>query len=182
MTSKSKWEQDHSKTLEKTTLHKGRILEFCLEKVKIDEKIKTYEIVHHPGACVIIPIDDKGDIVLVKQFRRGAKKILLELPAGTLHIGEDIMDCAQRELQEEIGMKAEVLEPFGSFYSTPGFCDEFLHLIVARNLTISSLPKDEDEHIDTVTLPILEVKKMVFENQIQDAKTIIGILKYLCAY
>ncbi|MBS0626251.1 MAG: NUDIX hydrolase [Verrucomicrobia bacterium] len=158
--------------------YKGRIINLRLDTYQFGERPKIAEIVEHPGAVTIIPVDSEGRIILVRQWRRAAKEILYELPAGTLEAGEEPIVCAQRELQEEIGFKAKKIVPLGGFYTAPGFCSEFLYLFLAEDLFPSQLPPDDDESIELAFVPIEEALDMIRQNQLRDAKTVAGILRY----
>jgi ADP-ribose pyrophosphatase len=162
-------------------IYKGRIVNLKLDTYKLGDRTKVAEIIHHSGAVVMIPIDEEGRILLVQQWRRAVGEITIELPAGTLEINEHPLDCAKRELQEEIGFAAKKITPLGGFYTAPGFCDEYLHLFLAEQLHPSPLEPDEDEMIDVLPVTIKEAKDMIEHNEIRDAKTILGILRYLCA-
>jgi ADP-ribose pyrophosphatase len=139
---------------------------------------KTYDVIHHPGATVIIPIDSKGRLIMIRQWRPAIQRIILELPAGTLETGESPLACAKREIREETGFAAGTIKGLGSFYSCPGFCDEILHLFVATELTKSPLPKDEDEEIKVVSIPLIQTLRLIEKGEIIDAKSIVGILRY----
>lgn len=161
-------------------VYEGRIVQLKLETYQFDTRKKVAEIVQHPGAVVILPIDPEGRILLVRQWRRAVGKIILELPAGTLEPGEEPIECAKRELQEETGFACEKITPLGGFYSAPGFCSEFLHLFLAEHLYCAPLPPDDDEMIEIIPVTIKEAREMIVKNQIQDAKSIAGILRFLC--
>jgi ADP-ribose diphosphatase len=164
---------------EKKQIYKGKIISLRADTLKsLGRPSHTWDIVEHPGAVVIVPITDEGDILLVKQWRRAAEKILLELPAGTLENGEPPLLCAQRELQEETGYRAHELIPMGGFFSAPGFCTEYLHLFLAKGLYPSPLPHDDNEAIDLVKMPLAQALEMIDAYQFLDAKTIAGILLY----
>lgn len=173
-----KEKEKHALT-ETRQIYKGRILELKLETYQFEQSKKVAEIVVHPGAVVIVPIDPQGRILLVQQWRRAVADILLELPAGTLEKGELPIDCAKRELQEETGFAAKKMTPMGGFFSAPGFCTEYLHLFLAEDLIPSPLEPDDDEMIDLVPVSIQEAKQMIERNQICDAKSVAGLLRYL---
>lgn len=156
----------------------GRVINLRLNSYLFDEKPKIFEIVEHPGAAVIVPIDESGKIILVRQWRRAAEEILIELPAGMLEKEEEPIVCAQRELQEETGFGAHKFTSLGGFYSAPGFCNEFLHLFLAEDLYSAPLPPDENESIDLLLLSLEEILELIRQNQILDAKTVAGILRY----
>jgi ADP-ribose pyrophosphatase len=136
------------------------------------------EIVEHPGAVVMIPVDQSGRLLLVRQWRRPAQQILFELPAGKLEKGEEPSNCAQRELQEEIGYFSNKLTPMGGFFTAPGFCNEYLHLFLAEELQESQLAPDEHEHIEIIPKSLEDALDMIEQGQICDAKTIVGITLY----
>ena len=160
-------------------VHQGKVISLRLDTYKIGDHTKVYEIIHHPGAVVLIPIDSKGRLLLVRQWRRAIQRYALELPAGTLDIsGEDPLHCAQRELREETGFRAEKLTSLKGFYCTPGFCDEYLHLFLAEDLIHDPLPQDDDEDIELITMELPAALHAIEEGEIFDAKSIVGILRY----
>jgi ADP-ribose pyrophosphatase len=159
-------------------IYQGRVIGLCLDTYRIHDQMRVYEIIHHPGAIVIVPVDSKGRIYLVQQWRRAVGQIMTELPAGTLEEGEEPLACAQRELQEEIGFSARKMTSMMGFYSAPGFCDEYLHLFLAEDLIASRLPADDDEGIDVISLSLPEALQKIEQGQIIDAKSIAGILRY----
>ncbi len=168
-----------SKSLEKSLqIHRGQTLSFRLDTYRIGSHTKTFEIVEHPGASVILAIDAAGQILLVRQWRRAVGKILLELPAGTLDPNEDPLSCAERELREETGFRANAIEPLLGFYPAPGFCTEYLHLFLARDLVLDPLPPDADEQIDVISVPLDKALEMIGQKMICDAKSIAGILYF----
>ena len=157
----------------------GKYLKVRRDTIDIPNRpVKTWDIVVTSGAVAIIPIDSQGRIVLVEQWRRAIDRITLELPAGMLDPGESPQECAQRELQEETGLKAGSLKPFGGCFSSPGSMTEYIHLYLGRDLTESPLNADDTDLIDVRTLSLNEAQKMIENGQICDAKTIIGILRY----
>ncbi|NWJ94426.1 MAG: NUDIX hydrolase [Chloroflexi bacterium] len=160
-------------------IYQGRAISIRVDTITTPDGL-TYqrEIVEHPGAVVMIPVDQAGRILLVRQWRRAAQQILLELPAGTLERGEEPIACAQRELQEEIGYAADKITPLGGFFSAPGFCNEYLHLFLAEELQEKPLAADEDEHIEVVSKTMAEALAMIEQGLICDAKTIAGISRY----
>ena len=144
-----------------------------------DGSLMKWDIVTHPGAVVLIPITSTNEIIFVKQWRRAVGKPLIELPAGTLELGEPPAVCAGRELQEETGFRAKEIIPLGGFYSAPGFCTEYLHLFLARDLIPDPLPPDEDEAIDLLFLSLEAAEEMIESGEICDAKTLAGIHRYV---
>lgn len=162
-------------------IYQGKTVQLKLDTYELEYGKKVVEIIEHPGAVVILPIDPQGNILLVKQWRRAVGEILLELPAGTLEDNESPIDCAKRELQEETGFGAQKMTAYGGFFAAPGYSDEFLHLFLAENLYLAPLPPDQDEMIDLVVLTKEEAKQKIMSNEIHDAKTVAGIMRYLCA-
>ena len=133
-------------------------------------------VVEFGESVVIAPLDDRGRVYLVRQYRHPLGKRLLELPAGGIHPGETPAQAAQRELREEVGVAAGTLERLGGFYSAPGFCDEFLHFFVARDLRADPLPPDDDEEIEVVRTPLGQVDGLIRSAGIEDAKSIAGLM------
>lgn len=165
------------KTLSSTYIYQGKIINLRQDKVKLPDGRETVrEIVEHPGAVVILAITEKKEIVMVRQFRKAADKVLLELPAGKIEAGEDLKDCALRELEEETGYYPRKIKRLITFFSTPGFCNEKLTLFLAEYLEKRNKNEDADEFIEVELVKTNEALKLVQENIIKDAKTIIGIL------
>lgn len=152
---------------------------FDVEAIKIElpnNKKHTYNLVRHADSVTILPVDEQGGIHWVRQYRVGAEIELLELPAGVMDAGESPLECAQRETQEEIGMKAAELLPLGSFYLAPGYCSEVNHAFLARGLSQSQLSLDEDEFIEIQLLSVEDSYQMAQEGKIKDAKSLAALL------
>ena len=159
------------------TVYSGRIIDARVDTILMSDGSQIVrEVIHHPGAVAIVPIDDDDNVLMVRQYRYAAGQSLLEIPAGVLEEGESPDDTAQRELQEEIGFASRNLRAIGGLYSSPGFCDEFLYLYVARDLIASSLPADDDEDISVESIPISRIDRLIRVGEIQDAKTVAGLL------
>jgi ADP-ribose pyrophosphatase len=135
------------------------------------------EIVQHPGAVAIVAVDDEGCVTFVRQMREAARKPLLELPAGTLERGEEPITTARRELEEEAGLTGGEWRQLAAFYSTPGFCNEWMVVYAAENVTRGEAHPDDSEAIELVRVPVGEVESLLGE--IEDAKTLAGLLLYL---
>ena len=142
-------------------------------------KTARREVVEHRPSVVVVPVDSNGEMVLVRQFRYPVGETLLEAPAGNIEDGELPEECAQRELQEEIGYRAESLERLGSFWMSPGYCTELMHAFVARGLSPSSLDPDDDENIEVVRRSLSEARAMIERGEVRDAKTI-AALSMMC--
>lgn len=161
-------------------LHKGRIITLVQDEVFYDngQEAKVFDMVLHPGAVAMLPINSKGELILVKQWRHAAKKILFELPAGTLEPNEDPINCAQRELREETGYEAKEITLLNSFFTAPGFCNEYIYLYLAKNLHLNPLIGDDSDEIDLITTSLEQAICLIKERKIIDAKTIAGIYFY----
>lgn len=134
------------------------------------------EVVRHPGGVGVIALDDEGYAYLVKQFRYPFMKITLEIPAGKLDAGEDPKTAGERELMEETGLIASRIEKLGSFYASPGFCDEEIHVYMATGLIQGTARPDEGEFVECEKIHISDLVKMVEQGEIKDGKTVIAIL------
>lgn len=157
-------------------IFKGRIIKVRVDTVELpDGRESTREIVEHNGAVAIIALDEHQQLKMVRQYRKPVEKALLEIPAGTMEPGEDPLDCARRELEEETGFKAEQWEKIVSYYSAPGFSDEELHVYLAQGLHAGIAKPDGDEFLELVELPLAQAYDMIFQGQINDGKSIIGI-------
>jgi len=159
-------------------LYQGRLFSVHREKLAFADHTHNWDFVRHPGAVAAVPITAEGRLILIQQWRRAIGQVIYELPAGVLEKGESPLQTVDRELQEEIGYKASKIIDLGGFYSTPGFCNEYIHLFVAKELTQSSLPGDLHEAIDIVEMDLQEALKLIDSNQIVDMKTIAGLLRY----
>jgi ADP-ribose pyrophosphatase len=162
----------NQKTLLRTKLFNVEAIEMELP----NQKHHTYNLVRHADSVTILPVDEQGRIQWGHQYRVGAGMELLELPAGVIDDGESPLECAQRETQEEIGMKAGELLPLGSYYLAPGYCSEVNHAFLARRLSRSQLSMDEDEFIDIQIIPVSESYQMAREGKIKDAKSLAALL------
>jgi len=162
------------------TVYDGKLIKVVKEIVRLpDGRERPREIVRHPGAVALVPVDDEGRLVLVRQYRRAAGKVLLEIPAGTREPEEDAETCARRELREEVGYNANNVERMGGFYSAPGFCTEFLDCYLLTDLTEGRDDADDDEEIEVVRLSADEALDAIHKGEICDAKSICGILMWL---
>ncbi|NLO89673.1 MAG: NUDIX hydrolase [Clostridia bacterium] len=168
------------KRIDTRTIYNGRIVNLRVDTVMLPNGRNTQrEIVEHPGAVAIVPVLSNGNIVLVKQYRAAVGKVLLELPAGTLEKGEDPHECALRELEEETGLSAGKMKQLVTFYPSPGFCSETIHVFVASELTKTQSSPDPDEFLRVVKLEISEILDRINTGEIEDGKTLVGILCYL---
>lgn len=166
-------------TISTKTLHVGKNFSFKTDTVKLPNGTETIrDTVDHPGAVAIVPVHD-GEMVLIRQYRYATRSELLEIPAGTLEIGEDPYACAVRELQEETGYAASDWNKLLSAYVAPGYSNEMIHIYVAEGLTPVGANPEEDESINVEKYSFEKVLEMIEYNEIKDAKTISGVLAYL---
>lgn len=138
-------------------------------------KTGLYDIVVHNGAVAMLPLDAQGRIHFVRQFRPSTGKHILEIPAGTLEVGEEPSACAQRELREEIGMAAGRLTPLSDFYLAPGYSTERMYVFLAEDLTPEALPPDEDEFLKVEKLSIEEAFAAIHTGAIEEAKSMLAL-------
>ncbi|QGQ47105.1 NUDIX hydrolase [Metabacillus sediminilitoris] len=161
-------------TISSKEIFKGRVIDLFVEEVKLPNgKTSTREIVKHPGAVAVIAITSENKILMVEQFRKPLGRTLVEIPAGKLEKGEEPEATAKRELQEETGYTCGELRPLISFYTSPGFADELVHLFIAENLEKLTVAAelDEDEFLDVMEVTLDEALEMIQNKRIYDAKT-----------
>jgi ADP-ribose pyrophosphatase len=162
--------------LESIEIFHGRIFDVTVDTVREGDQTYSREVVHHPGSAVIIPIFEDGTVALVRQYRHPALRYLLEAPAGTLNRGERPETGAARELEEELGMIAGKLVKLSEFFVSPGFCEEKMWVYLATEMTETKQQLEEDEILDVVRLPLAQALEMITDGEIEDAKTIIGLM------
>src|SRR5262245_33394675 len=168
------------KVISQTIAYKGKKIEVREDRIVHDNgKGHVVELVVHPGAVCIVARPSPSEVLLIRQYRHATGKELLEIPAGTLNPGENPRDCALRELEEETGYRAGKMIERARFFTTPGFTTEFMYLYEATELTKTRINPDEDEVIEVVTVSRAEALRMVDDGRIQDAKSIIGLLRVL---
>jgi ADP-ribose pyrophosphatase len=165
------------KTLSSRLIHAGRNFDFLVDEVELPSgQVTQRDIVRHPGAVAIVPLLSDSKVVLIRQYRYATGKKLFEIPAGTLEKGEPPLECAARELREETGYEAEEIEPLLSCFMAPGYSDEVIYFFVAKGLRAVGDDPELDEDITLELHSLEEVRRMIAENVIEDAKTIVGIL------
>lgn len=154
----------------------GRVFDVTVDTVREHGQTYVRDVVHHPGSAVILPVFDDDTIALVRQYRHPAVKYLLELPAGTLNDRERPEAGAARELEEELGLVAGRMEKLSEFFISPGFLSEKMWLYLATDLRETQQRLEADEAIEVVRVSIDRALQMITDNEIEDAKTIIGLL------
>lgn len=168
----------HEETVARKTIYSGKIIDVYLDEVRLpDGKQAKREIVKHPGAVAVIPITNEGKIVMVRQFRKALERHLVEIPAGKLEKGEAPETTAKRELEEETGLECDSLTPIMSFYTSPGFADEIIHLYLAEGLRQleEKASLDEDEFVDVIEVTLEEAQQLIADQEIYDAKTVYAV-------
>ena len=169
-------QKEFPKILNSQRVFEGRVFNVTVDTVSEGELTYKREVVRHGGSAVIVPVHDDGTVVLVRQYRHPAVRYLLEAPAGTLAEGERPEVGAARELEEELGLLAARLEKLSEFFVSPGFLEEKMWVFLATELSEGTQRLDEDEVLDIVRLPIADALEMITSGEIQDAKTIIGLM------
>ncbi|MBC8032467.1 MAG: NUDIX hydrolase [Pyrinomonadaceae bacterium] len=167
---------EHPQILKSVEIFRGRVFEVTLDTIREGDTTYEREVVHHPGSAVIIPIFDDGTIALVRQYRHPAVRYLLEAPAGTLERGEAPEEGAARELEEELGFVAGRLEKLTEFFVSPGFCEEKMWVYLATEMTQTEQRLEDDEIVEVVRIPFSQALSMITTGEIDDAKTIIGVM------
>ena len=166
------------KTIKSEEVFSGRIISLHLQDVELPNgKQAKREITKHPGAVAVIAITDEKRIVLVEQYRKALERTIVEIPAGKLEKGEVPEICAKRELEEETGYECRTLELVTSFYTSPGFADEIVHVYLAKGLTKKedAASLDEDEFVNLEEITLEQAKEYIKEQKIFDAKTIFAV-------
>ena len=158
------------------TVHAGRVLTLNLERVTLPNgRVAELEIAHHPGGATIVAVDAQDRVCLLRQFRHAAGGWISELPAGKLDNREHPIECAQRELAEEVGMSARRWDPLGQFFSSPGVLTEIIHVFLARDLVPCTAAPEEHEVLEVKWVPVAEAFRLAGDGSLDDAKTIVGL-------
>ena len=165
------------RVLSSKRLYKGKVIQVKLDRIVEPGGVEaSREVVEHRGSVVIIPRLPGGRIVLVRQYRYAARQQLWELVAGSMEPGESVMRAARRELQEETGYRARTLKRLFSFYPSPGILTEQMHLVEARDLTLSEASPESDERIEVADFSRDQIAKLLRNKKIIDGKTLVGLL------
>jgi ADP-ribose pyrophosphatase len=162
-------------------VYKCRIFQVFEEEVTLPHgRVSRQSRIEHQPCIAVVPVDENGQIILIRQYRHAVGQFLLEIPAGGLDVGEEsIEDCVQRELAEEIGYQAKRLVKLFSGYLVPGYCDEYMHYYLALGLFPAPLPPDDDEDIESIRVSREDAGKMIKNGDICDSKTALGLLMAL---
>ncbi|HEX8557550.1 MAG TPA: NUDIX hydrolase [Pyrinomonadaceae bacterium] len=169
-------DKERPEVLSSEEVYAGRLISVVRDTVREDGKTYVREVVGHPGGAAAVPVFEDGTVVFVRQYRHPTRKYVLEIPAGKLDPGERPAETAARELEEELGLVAGRVEQLSEFYTTPGFCAERLWVFLATGLRETARRHEEDEIIEVVRMPFARALAMVAAGEIDDAKTIIGLL------
>ncbi len=164
------------KVISTETVYKGKVFDVMMAEICEGDAEYRREIVTHKGSAVIVPVFADKTVALVRQYRHPAGKYLLEVPAGSIDEGEDAATGARRELEEEIGVAAEKIEKLAEFYVSPGFLTEKMFVFLATDLTETQQNLDEDEIVEIERITFEQAFKMIKSGDIEDAKTIIGLI------
>jgi ADP-ribose pyrophosphatase len=157
-------------------IYTGHVVTLNIDTVKLPNGVTVdLEVVRHPGAAAMVPMKDDETVIMIRQFRHAAGGFIYEIPAGKLHPGEDPLDCAARELEEEIGYKAFSFVLLSRIFTAPGFTDEVIHIYQATGLRKGTQQLDRDEVLEVVELPLKEAIRKIEDGAIRDAKTIVGL-------
>ncbi len=162
------------KTLSSEKIFTGKVISLQVDEVELpDGNTSKREIIKHPGAVCIIALTDENKIVMVEQYRKALERSIVEIPAGKLEKGEEPLKTAERELEEETGYVCEKMDHLISFYTSPGFADELVHVFLAQHLSKkeNAASLDEDEFVEVLELTLEEAERYVQEGKIYDAKT-----------
>lgn len=167
----------HERIISEEQAWHGKFLDVRSAQVELPNgRVTSRDLVRHPGAAAVVALTETGKIVLVRQYRTAIDRVTVEIPAGKLDPGEDPLDCAKRELLEETGFSAGRIQYLTTIATTPGFCDEVIHVYMATGLTFNGANPDDDEFVNVDLVPLAELIDAVLDGKIEDAKTVVGAL------
>lgn len=164
------------KTLDTQRIYEGAIINLRRDKVTVENGTSYREIIEHNGGAVLAAVTDEGKMVMVRQYRKPAERVMLEVPAGKIDAGETPLETARRELKEETGYTPSEVEYMTEFYPSVGYSEEVLYLYLCTGLTAGETCPDENEALDILEMDIDELYQMVMRAEIRDAKTIVAIM------
>lgn len=166
------------KTISSEQKFDGKIVKLFVDQIELEDGKRSFrEVIKHPGGVCVLPLDEEGNVLFVKQFRYPHGKVLLEIPAGKLEYGESHSECGLRELKEETGCTCDRYDYLGSLIPTPAYCGEVIHMYLARGLHYGEQKLDAGEFLDITKIPLDKAVEMVMNNEIEDSKTQIALLK-----
>ncbi len=158
-------------------VYQGQLIDLRVDQVETPGGIEAIrEVIVHPGAVAVVPMDARGQVILVRQYRHAAGRTLIEVPAGTLKPGEDPLEAVRRELREETGFEARHIERMGGLYTAPSFNTEYIHLYLATDLIPGPSATDDDEVIELLRVPLAEAVEMIRAGSIDDSKSVSALL------
>jgi ADP-ribose pyrophosphatase len=167
-------------TVSSRVIYSGHVIKLRLDEMTLPSgQIIKREIIEHSGAVAIVALDEDNNVLLVKQYRHAAGKALLEIPAGGIEPSEAPEATVRREMQEETGYLPAKVERLGGFYSAPGYATEYLHVFLASGLVPARLFAEDTDEIELIKVPLSRIKGMIAAGEIEDAKSIAGLLMYL---
>ncbi len=159
-------------------VYDGHLVKVRVDTVESAAGTGAREVIEHPGAVVLIAVDGEDNVFLVRQYRHPAKRVLLELPAGTIDEGEDAETCAVRESREETGQRPRSISEIGGFFLAPGYSTEYIHLFLATDLEEAPLDTGDEEDLRCLRMPFEEALKRIDSGEIKDAKTVASLLLF----
>ena len=167
------------KRLDRKLSYEGKILKVYTDHVQVNGLESDWDFIHHNGGAAVVPVTNEGKILLVRQWRNALDRYTLEIPAGARNFAAESGEvCVARELEEETGYRSDNIEWLVTIHSWPAFVDEDVEIFVARDLIPSKQEFDEEESIELEEYTIEELKEMIFQGEIQDSKTVAGLLAY----
>ena len=170
-------------TVDSRVAFEGRLINVRVDTVRLaDGRLTTREIVYGVNSVCIVPVDNRGNLFMVRQYRKAIEQLILEVPAGAMDDGEEPEAAARRELREETGFSAEKLEFLSFFWTTPGYCTEGMYAYLATGLSLGDIAPDEDENIEVVKVALKEVPSMIASGDIVDCKSIASLMLVLSRY
>ena len=168
---------DAEKVRSSKRVYQGRLIDLRVDQVETPNGLEAIrEVIEHPGAVAVVPIDEHGQVILVQQYRHAAGKVMLEIPAGTLKVGEDPLEAVRRELREETGFEARHIVRIGGLHTAPSFSTEYIHLYLATDLTPGPTAPDADEVIELRRMPLAEALGLIRTGSIDDSKSVSALL------
>lgn len=164
------------KTLDRRNVFKGKVIDLSVDTVIFPKQQVEMERINHPGGSAVVPLMSDDTVVLIKQYRHCIGDTIWEIPAGRLEPDENPLDCAKRELEEEVGYRTTKIKKLTEIYSAPAYCTEVIYIFLATGLTPARQKLEDDEIIKVVKLPFAKAIEKIKTGEITDAKTVVGLL------